>query len=167
MNRLEFCYFQNYEDGKMARLLTTGDYEIPVNIFIDNDSELEDVSEGYCNIDVCAVGSSIEFYATEEEYRRQNSDMDIISMIPVGTFSVEPDDEDFEESPHILFTGRVLDVEWAPEADEDEPNCCILIETLELVITMYLRYDKPVERGFIVHGAAWLYGDLEMEETLE
>ena len=49
MNRLEFCYFQNYEGGKMARLMTTGDYEIPVNIFIDNASELEDVTQGYCS----------------------------------------------------------------------------------------------------------------------
>ena len=43
MSRLEFCYFQDYEDGKMARMLTTGEYEIPVNIFIDNASELEDL----------------------------------------------------------------------------------------------------------------------------
>ena len=52
MSRLTFCYFQEYENVKMARMLTTGEYEIPVNIFIDNASELEGAKRGYCNIDV-------------------------------------------------------------------------------------------------------------------
>ena len=167
MNRLKFCYFQDYEDGKMARMLTTGEYEIPVNIFIDNASEFEGVKRGYCNIDVCAVGSSIDIYASEEEYRQTDSNMDIISMIPMGTFSVKPDDEDFQESPHILFTGKVLDVAWNPEADEDDANCCVLVETLGLMINLYLNYDKPVEKEYIVHGVAWLFGDMEMEEAQE
>lgn len=43
-------------------------------------------------------------------------------------------------------------------------NCCILIETLEFMIKLYLDYDKPVEKGYIVHGVAWLFGDMELEE---
>ena len=156
MSRLEFFYFQDYEDGKMARMQTTGEYEIPVNIFIDNASELEAAKPGYCNIDVCSVGSSIDIYASEEEYRQTDSNMDIMSMIPIGTFSAKPDDEAFQESPHILFTGKVLDVVLNPDAEEDEANCCILVETLGLTINIYLNYDRPVEKGYIVHGIAWL-----------
>ena len=38
MSQFKFCYYQDHEDGKMARVETVGeDYEagIPVNIFID------------------------------------------------------------------------------------------------------------------------------------
>ena len=161
MSKLEFCYFMDYEDGKMARMQTTGDYEIPVNIFIDNAEEIPEDMEGYCSMDICAVGSDIDIYASVDEYRATDSKMDVISMIPMGTFPANPDNEDFQQSPHILFTGKVLDVEWNPKAESAEANCCILIETLELLINLYLRYDKPVEKGFIVHGVAWLYGDMK------
>ena len=165
MSKLIFSYFQDYEDGKMARMRTTGEYEIPVNIFIDNASELEGVKKGYCNIDICAVGNDIDIYSSEEDYWQADSRMDIISMIPLGTFPADPDDADFEESPHILFTGKVLDVKWNPAAEEGDVNCCIRIETLGFTFNLYLDYDKPVEKGYIVHGVAWLFGDMEMEET--
>ena len=167
MSRLKFCYFTDYEDGKMARMLTTEEMEIPVNIFIDNANEIGDAHEGYCNIDICGIGSSIEIFSSEDEYAASDSQMAVVSMIPMGTFPVNPDDKDFEESPHILFTGKVLDVEWNPEAEEDEANCCLLIETLELLVNLYLRYDKPIENGYIVHGVAWLFGDMEMEDPNE
>lgn len=163
MNRLAFCCFQGYEDGKMASMQTTGDHEIPVNIFIDNASEMEDAEQGYYYIDVCGVGENIRVFASEEEYREENPDFGVLSLIPVGTFPANPEEEGFEESPHILFSGIVRGVKWNPEAGEEEPNCCILIETLELIITLYLRYDGPVEEGYIAHGIAWLYGDMERE----
>lgn len=162
MNKLEFCYFMDYDDGKMARMQTTGRLEIPVNIYIDNYEEVQAYKEGYCCMDVCALGGNIEVYVTEKEYL-QNTDsyMDVMSMIPAGTFSPDPDKKDFKESPHILFTGKVMDVDWDSEPEPDLPNCCVLAETLELKINLYFKYDKPIEKGFVVHGVAWLFGDME------
>ncbi len=162
MSKMQFCYFMDYEDGKMARM-ETAENEIPVNIFIDNAADYADAGEGPCEIQICGVGSDIEIYATEEEFEAAHPRLADISMIPAGTFSVNSDDENFEESPHILFSGRVLDVERNPEAEADGPNCFILVETLEMEVSLYLRCDGPVEPGYIVYGVAWLFGDLQME----
>lgn len=167
MTRLTFCRFMDYEDGKMAGMLTSGEMEIPVNIFIDNADEFKDAKKGECFMDICVVGSNIEIYSSEEEYEAAGSMMAVPSMIPMGTFSVDPENEDFEESPHILFTGRILDVEWNPDALDGEANCRLLIETLELIINLYMEYNAPVEKGFIVHGVAWLFGDMHMESSGE
>lgn len=167
MNKLKFCYFMDYDDGKMARMQTTGDTEIPVNIYIDNAEDIPEDFDDFCYMDICAIGSDVRIYSSEEEYRTDGSKMAVISMIPMGTFPANPDDKNFQESPHILFTGEVLDVEWNPEAKPDEPNCCVYVKTLELCIDLYLRYDKPVEKGFIVHGTAWLYGDIQMRDDEE
>lgn len=161
MSIFRFCFFMDYEEGKMARVETTGEYEIPVNIHIDNADEIEDFQEEYCEIEVCGIGNNVLFYSSEEDYNAADSKMAVISMIPMGTFSVDPDDNTFEESPHILFTGKVLDVEWDSSADDDEPNCCILIETLGMMINLYIRYNAPIEEGYIIHGVAWLFGDLK------
>ena len=153
----------DYEDGKMAKMFTTDDMEIPVNIFVDNANEFENAKYGVCFMDICAVGPRIEIYPTEEEYEATGTHMAIPSMIPIGTFSADPDDKDFEESPHILFTGTVIDVAWNTDAEKGEANCCLLIETLEMMINLYLEYDEPVEKGYIVHGIAWLFGDMHMD----
>ncbi len=162
MSKFRFCEFMDYEDGKMAKMLTQGDMRIPVNIFIDNADKFTESPKGACFVDVCAVGPHIEIYSSEEEYEAAGSDMAIPSMIPIGTFSADPEDEDFMESPHILFTGKVADVAWNPDAKEGDANCCLLIETLELKIKLYLEYDAPVKKGYIVHGIAWLFGDLKL-----
>ena len=167
MSRLQFLSFSDYEDGKMAEMFTVEEM-IPVNIYIDNFEKVHNVRRGeYCDIDICAVCSWVKIYPSEEEYYASDSYMAIPAMIPVGAFSIKPDDENFEESPHILFTGKVMDIAWNPDAKEDDVNCCILIETLELVIKLYLRYDQPVRKGFIIHGVAWLYGDLKPDDSCE
>lgn len=81
-------------------------------------------------------------------------------MIPIGTFSPGHDNVNFQQSPHILFSGRVVGVAWNPSADANEPNCCLEIETLEMTFNLYMRYAASVEIGYIVHGVAWLFGDL-------
>ena len=163
MNKFYFNGFEDYEDGKMARLITTGEYEIPINVFIDNANDYEDMGHGFCTIDVSAMGSSIEIYKDEEDYRSAGTCMDIISMIPVGTFPLDDDDEDFEESPHILFSGKVIEAEANPDADEDEPDYCLCIETLGFEMNLFVKSDEEIENGNIVHGVAWLFGDIVEE----
>jgi hypothetical protein len=166
MTNLFFDYFSDYEDnneeGKMARFNTEKDH-IPVNIFIDNAFKFNDIKKCLCTVDICGVGRDIDVYESEEEYHSAKTNMAEISMIPMGTFSVN-DDKDFKESPHIIFSGKVLDYEWNPEPEPDEPNICILIETLGLVFNLYASYDGKMDKGSIVHGVAWLYGDIVKAE---
>lgn len=163
MTKLIFHGLTEYEDGMMARVETTGDYKIPFNVYIDNSAELEDIHEGLCSINICGVGSGFQVFATEDEYEASDNKMALISMIPVGTFPLEGDDEQFEPSPHILFTGKVQNVEWNDIAGPDEPNCCVLIETLGLELELYMKYDEKIERGCIIHGVAWLFGDMHFD----
>lgn len=165
MTELYFHYFMDYEDGRMARVsIPNDDMDIPVNIFIDNADEYGDAAEGPCAIEICGVGDNVEIFSSEEDYRKaEGTSMAPISMIPMGTFPANDDWEHFEQSPHILYSGKVLDVEWDPSAEPDEPNCDIAIETLGFTFNLYLRYKGKVEAGNIVHGVAWLYGDMVME----
>ena len=157
----------DYEDEKIARVETTDHegMEIPVNIFIDNPDDCENAKEGPCTIDICAVGSNIRIFSSEEDYDNDETNkMASVSMIPMGTFPANDDWEHFEQSPHILFSGKVLAVEWNPSAEPDEPNCDIVIETLGFTFNLYLRYEGKVAVGNIVHGVAWLFGDMIMGE---
>ncbi|MBE6069674.1 MAG: hypothetical protein E7211_18585 [Clostridium lundense] len=159
MSTFTFYGFADYEGGKIARLETFGE-NIPVNIFVDNASDITPSKGDVCSIEVCGEGSDLSFFATEEEYQVSGHRMATISLIPVGTFPLNPNDKQFHQSPHILFSGIVRSVEWNPSAEDDEANCCLTIETLDITLTLYCRNEAPVEAGYIVHGVAWLYGDM-------
>ena len=174
MSKLEFCYFMNYEDGEMARFKTmawfntTESEEIPVNIYIDDAGDLEYEPEGHVEMDIYGIVKELKVYPSEEEYMKQEKPiMAPISMIPIGTFPESwpdpPEDEDFDESPHIYFTGRVVESEWYPDAGEDWTDCKLLVETLGIELNLLLRYGKPISEGCIVQGVAWLFGNLGME----
>lgn len=162
MSKFMFQYYMDYEDGKMARFNTTGELEIPVNIFIDNVADYLDAKEGPCSIEVNGMGSSIQIFESEEAYYASDMKLDVISMIPMGTFPADPNNKDFEESPRIIFSGKALRVEWDPEAEDGNPNYRVLIETLEMQFYLYLRSDQQIKPGYVLHGVAWLFGDLEM-----
>ena len=158
-----FQYYSDYEDGRMARLETVGEEAggVPVNIFIDNASEHETLRKGPCVVDVSGVGNDFEIFASEEEYNAKGCFMASVAMIPMGVFSSDPENKSFEESPHILFSGKVTGVEYNDPAPEDQPNCCLTIETYGLTFDYYIRYGERVAPGSIVHGVAWLFGDIQ------
>ncbi len=166
MTKLQFCYFMDYEDGKMARVETTGEYEVPFNVFVDNADQFEDAAEGICFLmDINGVGSDIRFFRDEEEFKASGSNFAVPSMVPMGTFPANADEEGFQESPHILFAGIVKDFAWNLGAGEREPNLGMEIETLDMTVNLYMRYDGPVEKGYVVYGSAWIYGNLEPLDT--
>ncbi len=162
MSKFNFQYFMDHEDGKIARVETTGYLQIPLNIFIDNAEDFSDAAEGPCSIDVCGVGRDVEVFASEEAYRGSGRKTDVISLIPSGTFPLDPNDADFQQDAWIVFSGRALDVEFDPEAGSDDPNYLVHVETLEMTLRLFLRSETPIEKGNVLHGGAWLYGDLEM-----
>ena len=147
----------------MARVETTDELGLPLNIFIDNAADFTAVPAGPCSIEVYGVGGEdVRLFPSEQAFRAAVTGMEPIAMIPIGTFPAEEGDDLFVQSPHILFAGLVRGVEWNPAAREDEPNCALLVETLELLFQLHLRYEGEVEPGYFVHGVAWLFGDLEL-----
>lgn len=80
-------------------------------------------------------------------------------MIPIGTFPLD-EEENFRESPHIIFTGKILDVDRNPTAPPDEPNYCVTVETLEMTITVFFISAENISVGGILHGVARLYGNI-------
>ena len=42
----------------------------------------------------------------------------------------------------------------------DEPNYCVTVETLEMNITVFFISNENISVGGIIHGVAWLYGDI-------
>ena len=87
-----------------------------------------------------------------------------VSMIPIGTFPANPEQDDFQQNAMILFTGFVREVERNPEPEDGAPFWKIRIETYGLVFDLYYFEDEPVEPGYLIHGRAWLYGRLHKSE---
>lgn len=164
MNKLRLFDFSEYEDGMMAHAQMIGEDEIPLNIFIDNYSEVSNLHDCDIDIDICGVGCEFEAYETEEEYYKQDPMLSSIALIPIGTFSVNSDDTDFKQSPHILFGGIVREVEFNAEAGDNEPNYCLTVDTLGITLTLFVSYQSEIKKGYIVHGVAWLYGDIAKEQ---
>ena len=161
MTKMTFWSYADYEDGKMAACETTGRDEIPVYIFIDNAGDFPDMRPGPFMMDIFAVGNKIQVFENEAACMASGSKMAPVSMIPMGTFS-PTNDPDFEPSPHILYSGRVLDVERQEYVGPDEINYRVLIETLGLTFLLCLSYDGAIEVGNIVKGVAWLFGNITM-----
>ena len=165
MSKFYFHSFCDYrDDEKLAELNTTDGLEIPMLICIDNYAEVADMKEGYCYIDVMGIGKNVEVYPTIEAFKCSHEGVHYISMIPIGSFSLKEDDEDFEKSPRILFSGILRAFERNVSAEEDEPNVCLTVETLEFTVNFLTHYDGDLDVGYIVCGSAFLYGDLIPDE---
>ena len=157
MNDFVFRHFTECEDGQMAQL-ETAESGIPVNVFAEDGTDF-DLQEGEnCTVELYGVGSQVDVYPSEEALDADGCRMAVPSMIPMGTFPPKDSEEAFEESAHIIFVGTVLEVDTDPEADENHPNYCLTVETLEMTINLYLRHEGPIEVGSILHGVAWLFG---------
>ena len=159
MNEFVFRYFADCEDGQMARLETAGS-GIPVNVFAEDGTDFDLQDGESCCVDLCGIGSQVDVYSTEEALDASGCRMAVPSMIPMGTFPPKGTEDDFEESAHILFVGKVLEVDTDPEANENQPNYCLKVETLEMTLLLYLRYEGPIKTGCILHGVAWLFGPI-------
>ena len=157
---LKFDGYTDYEEGKLARVETM-ESEIPVNIHAEDDSDFEMESGEICTVDIYAVGNQISVYPSEEAYGKSDNYMAAISMIPMGTFPANPEDKNFKQSAHILYTGKVLSVEkYSQQKDKNEPDYLLSIQTYEMEFQLYTYYDGLIENGYIIHGIAWLFGNI-------
>ena len=132
---------------------------IPVNIYAEPDSDFDLQENEICCVNIFGVGSEIKYYADEESFAKADTKFEPISMIPIGTFPLY-EERDFKESPHTIFTGKIIDVDRNSVASPDEPNYCVTVETLEMDITVFFISNENISVGGILHGVAWLYGDI-------
>lgn len=166
ITKVYFDYFFDYQDGKMARLNTTGDIKIPFNMYIDNAEELCNISEGSYLADINGIIEDFTIFKSKLEYENSEEKMAVISMIPVGSFSVDSlNNADFKESPYILFSGEILKVFKNPKPTDNEYSHCIIIKTLEMTLTAYLDYKDTIKKSNIIHATAYLYGTLKPIEN--
>ena len=157
--KLRFFKFSPYEDGYMAHMETVGGINVPVNVFADPGTDFFLHAGQFCSFPLYGVGnrSTVEVYRNREQYYGAGHRLLVPGMIPVGTFS-PTEDENFEQSPHILLTGTVTDTE--KRGKENGPDYCLEVETLDMTVYVLLDYEGEIKPGFILHCAAWLFGDI-------
>ena len=160
MSKFFFESYIEYEDGQMAHVYTADD-KIPLNIHMDNADLFSDLHEGPCEIEVFGVTEKVDVFTSEEAYYASETHLAIPGLIPIGTLPLEGNEDIFKPSADILFSGKVLDIQRDSCAEEDEPDCCLTIETLGFEFSLYLRYEGEVNKGDIVTGRAWLYGEFK------
>lgn len=166
MTDFRFCGFSDYKDGKMAHLETM-EYEIPVNIYAEADSDFSLEEGDICSVYIYGSGRNIRFFADENALEASGSQMAPVSMIPMGTFPADPEDKGFQGSPHIMFSGKVTGGETNPDAGPDEPNFCLTVDTLEMTVHVFVRYEGDITIGGILSGVALLYGDIVKKDRQE
>ena len=155
MTRLHFYRFEDCEDGKMAILDSLdAPCPYPVNVYIDNYADAAELVECDVVIDMHGVCSDMKVYESEGEIG--DNGMTPVSLIPIGTFPLNPDDS---PSPYVMFSGKVAYVEKNPDP-QGELNCFLRIETYGMMISTYIHSDNEIRVGNIVSGVAWLYGDM-------
>ena len=161
-------YMDYSENETLARVyVSTDDVRVPVNISLDEGSDVTLREGDLCDAVLWSNDYDVQTFASDEEYRKADTQMAPVSMIPMGTFPANPDQKDFQQNAMILFTGFVRAVERNPEPEDDAPIYRIRIETYGLTFDLYYFEDEPVEPGYLVHGRVWLYGELHRSEDQE
>ena len=147
--------------GHLARFSLEAVGGVPVNIEIDNANGAGITAGQTCRVEVYGFGSAPEVYASETDYYSSKHSMYVDSLIPTGTFP-STSRSGKEESAEILFSGKAQIVETKSGAGPNEPNCCVVMKVLGMVFLLYTRSDENIAPGSIIHGTAYLYGELKL-----
>ncbi len=158
-------YLEYSEEETLARVQTpVEELLVPINISLDEGADM-DLKEGdLCSAALWSNDYEVEIFSSEDEYRQSGTQMAPVSMIPIGTFPANPEQDDFRQNAMILFTGFVREVERNPEPEDGAPFWKIRIETYGLVFDLYYFEDEPIEPGYLLHGRVWMYGRLHKSE---
>ena len=159
MTKVHFYTYIPYEDGLMGNFDLL-EYEIPINIFVDNAEDFSGLKECDAEMDIFGVAQGFRMFKSEKEYEAAGSNMAVQSMIPSGTFFVLSEDKSVAPSPEIIYNGIVKTVEKDEEAPKNRPNYCLEIETYGMTFHLLVHTEEEVSVGDIVSGGAWLYGDI-------
>ena len=106
MTKVHFYRYIPYETGFMGNF-DLSEYEIPINIFVDNAEDFPDLKECDAEMDIYGIAQGFKLFKSEAEYEAAGTNMAVQSMIPSGTFSVLSEDKKFAPSPEIVYNGIV------------------------------------------------------------
>ena len=72
------------------------------------------------------------------------------------------EDKDFQQSAHIICTGKVLEVrkEEKIKSEEEGPNYLLDVQTYELELHLYTYFEGDIQKGNIISGGMWLFGNV-------
>lgn len=132
-----FRKFFEADDNMLGHFRMEKGYHIPLNICIDNMHEVEIQPDEVQSITIHSISREIEVYPTEEMYEKSVGAWAPISLIPIGTFPADDEDEEWEASAHILFSGKVLEVDYNSDAEPERPNYALLIETVDMMFILH------------------------------
>lgn len=162
MTIMKFCRYLPHEDGNIACMETTGpDRGIPVNIFADADSDLTLREGALCVLRVYGLAGSFHIYLNEEIFDAVDTPLASKSLLPIGTFP--PDGkvrDDYSQSPLILFTGTVTEVERNDDPDPEAIEACATVETLAMTLHLFINDGGVLQPGNVIYGEAWLFADI-------
>lgn len=162
---LVFQGFDVYQEGKwetwtMARMQTTGPLAIPVNVHV------MDCHRNLQPGDLCCFlpdgwGGRVKVYPSEEALHADGCSLPVPFLTMGNSLrTAELGKTTAKEDPNILFTGKVLEVNFEPDADPQTTNCCLLVQTSELIFRLNLRRKRPIKVGSVLRGVTWLCGTI-------
>ena len=159
----KFIFNESFMQGEdQIATLESIEEGFPLNVCMEEGSSF-DLKEGdECElVNLSGVAGNMSFFDSSEEYYETKPRLADCAMIPCGTFPANEEDDEFEPSPTIIFTGKVLDTAIDPEAG-DWPNCMAEVETYGFTISLYWHDDekKLPKVGGIMKGQAWIYADV-------
>lgn len=173
LTSLEFCEYLDFEGDQIASMHTMGgdsDLEIPVNVFAEPGSDDSLIEGTVCTVELFAAAYEIDVYASAEDVSGDTGMADL-SMIPMGTFALDPDDPDFRQNPWISFTGKVVHTALRRCHDAKPDDCgyalCVTVKTLDMLVSFELDCDTEAEVGTYWHGAAFLSAVIHKKEAAD
>lgn len=161
MTELILYYYHRHHSGRMlARVCTTGFYGITLNLFADDDSDLNLPEGSTVRTQIYGDALHFEVYESEAEYDKAGLEWDSISLEPYGAllmFAKDENDNPVPQEAGVLFSGVVREVKKNDVAGKDEPNYALTVETLDMDIRLQVSYEGIIEEGYIFHADADLH----------
>ena len=165
-SRLVFHGFAPYEGGRLARMATAGELEIPVNVYADPGTDLMMPLGTACEFALYGITSesSIQIFHRMTDYLRSDIPVGCPGMMPAGAVPTEEQEGEgtFAQTPVVLFSGIVQSVEvLGPQPGR--PPFLAEIRTLGMTVNLYYDCDRAVRPGDLFFCDAWLFGVIRRE----
>ncbi len=160
-SRFTFRAFIAHEEGRLARLETAGDLQVPMNVLCDAETDLSLMDGDACLAEVFGAGSGIRLFQDEADYDASGTQFAMPSVIPAGVFPPDNNTDAFQQEPIILLVGSVENVVKNPAPAPDDPNYFLEVETLEMRLNLFVRYDGEIRKGNVISCEAWIFGNVK------
>ena len=164
--KLKLFWIQPNGASALATVETIGWYGIRVGITLDNPEDFTDGTSGICSCEIKGETDDFEVYATEEAFYNADLGCASRSLFPLGLITPDRTAEDSAQCSLIEFAGEVIQVTRLRPDEDESPNYRVLVDTLDMVVDLGIRYDGAIQPGYYIHCATMLHGAIQMEELI-